>query len=155
MKNDYFKTFNNVLSVDTEDTTRILEKIFIKNYDNVKDNFTIFQGIVTGNNPAFIFENEKKALKEGIEPELLKPVVFGRDINQWEIENKTNVIIYINGDYKINKYPKTKEWLSNFRADLRKRRECKKRNYTLVLPPMASKTRRIGYQGKDSNSKDP
>ena len=126
VKNDYFKTFNNVLSVDTEDTTRILEKIFIKNYDNVKDNFTIFQGIVTGNNPAFIFENEKKALKEGIEPELLKPVVFGRDINQWEIENKTNVIIYINGDYKINKYPKTKEWLSNFRADLRKRRECKK-----------------------------
>ena len=106
--------------------TGIMNKLFKDVYTDVKSNFTIFQGIVTGNNTAFIFESKQDAIDNGVDEELLKPMCFGRDISQWAVKNTNNVILYLNKDYDINQYPSTKKWLSNFRADLKKRRECKK-----------------------------
>ncbi len=134
---DYFKEFDNVISLDDEDTIKIVNKLFNDDFTTLEDNFTIFQGIVTGKNPAFIFQSKEEALKENIEEELLKPVCFGKDINQWEIENHDNKIMYLNNFYNINEYPFAKEWLSNFKKDLRNRRECKNKTikwYSLQWP---------------------
>ena len=123
---DYFKSFDNVISVDDENTVKIMNKLFKHGFTSVKDNFTIFQGIVTGCNSAFIFESKKVAIDKGIDEELLKPFCFGKDINQWEVHNTDNMILYLNKGYNINEYPNTRKWLSNFTSDLKKRRECKK-----------------------------
>ncbi len=121
----YFKSFDNIISMDDNNTIKVMNKLFKENYTTVKDNFTIFQGIVTGCNSAFIFENKRDAIKKGVAEELLKPVCFGKDISQWEVNNTENMILYLNKDYNINNYPETKKWLSNYSSDLKKRRECK------------------------------
>ena len=134
---DYFKEFDNVISLDDEKTIKIVNKLFNDEFTSLKDNFSIFQGIVTGKNPAFIFQSEEDAFKENIEEELLKPVCFGKDINPWEIENHDNKIMYLNNFYNINEYPFAKEWLSNFKKDLKNRRECKNKTikwYSLQWP---------------------
>ena len=130
---DYFKDFDNIISLDNEDTIKIVNKLFNDDFTTLKDNFSIFQGIVTGNNTAFIFENEKDALKEDIEPELLKSVVLGRDINQWEIENKNNRILYLNESYKINNYPNAKKWLMNYKKEILKTRDSKNKKLWYCL----------------------
>ena len=68
---DYFKSFDNVISVDDENTVKIMNKLFKHGFTSVKDNFTIFQGIVTGCNSAFyFFESKKVAIDKGIDEEL-------------------------------------------------------------------------------------
>lgn len=134
---DYFKEFDNVISLDDEETIKIVNKLFDGDFTTLKDNFSIFQGIVTGKNPAFIFQSKEEAFKQNIEEDLLKSVCFGKDINQWEIENHDNKIMYIDSNYNINEYPFAKKWLSIFKKDLKNRRECKNKTikwYSLQWP---------------------
>ena len=117
---DYFKSFDNVISVDDENTVQIMNKLFKDGFTSVKDNFTIFHGIVTGYNPAFIFESEEDALNKGIDSELLKAFCFGKDINQWEIVNKEKLILYIDDENILNKFPNIKKWLKQHKEHLNK-----------------------------------
>ncbi len=119
---NYFEKFNNVISVDETPAggTDIYEKLFPAEFASISDYFNIFQGIVTGNNPAFIFDDETLAL-EHFEPELLHPLCHGRDIGRYEIRSRSRRIAYINSDININDYPKAKEWLLTFKDDLDKR----------------------------------
>lgn len=77
---DYFKTFNNSISVGNDESDTITDKLFMPEYALVDDFFTVFQGIVTGNNDAFIFENEQDAIEKGVEKVLLHSLCHGRDI---------------------------------------------------------------------------
>jgi len=117
---DYFESFDNVISVDGEDTVKIMNKLFNNEFTSVKDNFTIFQGIVTGYNPAFIFESMQDAMNNTIDQELLKTMCFGKDINQWEIENRNNIILYVDDEKLLKEYPNTKNWLKQHRKKLKK-----------------------------------
>lgn len=116
----YFKSFDNVISVDDENTVKIMNRLFQEDFTNVGENFTIFQGIVTGYNPAFIFESFEDAIKNNVDEELLNPMCFGKDINQWQIENRDNVILYIDNEDILKKFPNTKNWLKQHRSNLKK-----------------------------------
>ena len=56
---DYFSQFQNVISIGERNT--IYDKLFNKDFITIGSAFTVFQGIVTGNNTAFIFENEDES----------------------------------------------------------------------------------------------
>ena len=116
----YFQSFDNIISVDDENTVKIMNKLFNEDFTNVKDNFTIFQGIVTGYNPAFIFESEEEALSYGIDKSLLKHMCFGKDIKQWNIQNMNNVILYVDNEEILKEFPNTKNWLKQHKKHLKK-----------------------------------
>lgn len=116
----YFKSFDNVISIDDENTVKIMNKLFNEEFANIEENFTIFQGIVTGYNPAFIFESNSDAISKCVDQELLKPMCFGKDINQWEVQNRQNFILYIDDENILKEYPNTKNWLKQHKDKLNK-----------------------------------
>lgn len=122
---DYFLKYDNNISVTSSSTNEITDKIFKDIYEVSDDHFLIFQGVVTGNNDAYIFDNISKAKEEGVDEILLKPMCHGRDISKWKIDNSSRQILYINDNINIDNYPKTKEYLSSFKNKLETRRECR------------------------------
>lgn len=123
---NYFEKFNNVISIDAQSTdSDIFEKLFSLKFPALGQHFNIFQGIVTGNNTAFIFNNESEALSH-YEMGLLHPLCQGRDIGRYEIKNRERRIAYINNDVAIDNYNLAAEWLEQFRDKLSARREVKK-----------------------------
>ena len=64
MPADYFKKYNNVISIGDDQGSEIFDKLFNPNFDIVGNHYTVFQGIVTGNNPAFVFDTLQDALKK-------------------------------------------------------------------------------------------
>lgn len=122
---DYFDKFKNNISINSSSTGTIADKVFIDNYKSIDSMFTVYQGIVTGNNPAFIFDNKEDALSNNIEENLLHTLCHGRDISRWVIKSFDRKIIYINSDYNLNDYPGASKWLNSFRNKLKTRRECK------------------------------
>lgn len=124
---DYFATFNNVISVGGDnDTDALYSKLLNDDFEKVDAHYNVFQGIVTGNNTAFIFENEDEALAKGIEKALLHPLCHGRDIEKYMVRSHDRRILYIDSDVDIEDYPKTKKWLLNFKEALDKRNEGKR-----------------------------
>lgn len=124
---DYFSTFDNVISIGGEnDSDSLFAKVLNKDFAKLDESFTVYQGIVTGNNPAFIFETEKEALENGVDKELLHPLCHGRDIEKYKVRSRDRCILYIDRDVNIEKYPKTKKWLAAFKEQLSNRREAKK-----------------------------
>ena len=124
---NYFSAYNNIISVGGErDSDSLFAKLLDSSLVKLDQKFTIYQGIVTGNNPAFIFETEKKALDKGIDKELLHPFCHGRDIEKFMIRSRQRRILYIDNSTNIEKYPTTKRWLSKFKEKLLSRREAKK-----------------------------
>lgn len=123
---DYFCKYNNVISVGDDQGSGIFDKLFNPQYDIVDQHYNVFQGIVTGNNPAFIFDTENEAFEKGIDSLLLHPLCHGRDIEKYKVRSRERRIIYIDNNVKIDDYPKTKEWLLQFKDALDTRREVKR-----------------------------
>jgi hypothetical protein len=122
---DHFSRYGNVISF-TADVAG--ESIFAKIFASqgrwaIKQQFSVFQGIVTGNNAAFLPTPEE--IREAkIEKALLHPVLLGRDFDKWFVRSAERRILYINSEVDIKRYPNAEKWLHRFRADLKKRREC-------------------------------
>ena len=124
--NDYFEKFDDVISFSDDSSAHgLFDKIFDSKHERVKDRFVIFQGIVTGNNEAFILMPEQ-ARAARIEKALLRPVLLGRDFEKWMIRSAERVIIYANGDIDLKAFPNAEKWLLPFRSALKERRECKR-----------------------------
>lgn len=121
----YFSLFQNLISVSDQNTNDLMGKLFNSNFPRLDEYFSVFQGIVTGNNPAFIFDSETEALSHGIERELLHPLCHGRDIERYVVRSRERRILYVNNSIDIDDYPNTKEWLETFKDALKKRREVK------------------------------
>jgi adenine-specific DNA-methyltransferase len=122
---DHFKQYGNVISFSGDaGGEAIFAKVFaVEDRWPIKKWFSVFQGIVTGNNAAFLpAAEEARAAK--IEKGLLHPVLLGRDFGKWAIRSAERRILYVNGDVDIKKYPNAEKWLQPFRAELKKRREC-------------------------------
>ena len=122
----YFKKFNNAISIGEESTDTVADKMFSTKFIEVGKCFNVFQGIVTGNNDAFIFETEKEAIDKGIEQELLHSLCHGRDIGKWETRSLERKILYLNKDFKIENYNGALNWLFPLKDSLSARRECAK-----------------------------
>ena len=123
---DYFKKYNNVISIGDDQGSEVFDKLFNPKFDVVDHHFNVFQGIVTGNNPAFIFDTEQDALEKDIDTTLLHPLCHGRDIEKYKVRSRERRILYIDNNVNIDDYPKTKEWLFNFKDALDTRREVKR-----------------------------
>lgn len=122
---DYFKKYNNVISIGDDQGSEIFDKLFNPNFDTVGNHYTVFQGIVTGNNPAFVFDTLQDALEKNVDVSLLHPLCHGRDLEKYKVRSRERRILYIDNDVKIDDYPLTKEWLLNFKEALDKRNEGK------------------------------
>ena len=123
---DYFKKYNNVISIGDDQGSEIFDKLFNPNFDIVGNHFTVFQGIVTGNNPAFVFDTLQDALKKNVDASLLHPLCHGRDLEKYKVRSRERRILYIDNDVKIDNYLQTKEWLLCFKEALEKRREVRR-----------------------------
>lgn len=121
---DYFKKFNNVISFSVDAVADgIFDKLFDAKHEKLRGRFEVFQGIVTGNNTAFL-PDASDIRSARIEKELLHPVLHGRDFEKWFIRRTERRILYVNGGTTIKAYPRAEQWLSQFKAELKKRREC-------------------------------
>jgi adenine-specific DNA-methyltransferase len=122
---DYFAQYGNIISFSGDSSVEsIFAKIFApRDRWPIKERLSVFQGIVTGNNAAFLPTAEEiRAAK--IEKSLLHPVLLGRDIEKWAIRSADRRILYVNAEVDIRKYPNAERWLQQFRGALVKRREC-------------------------------
>ena len=93
---------------------------------------SIYRGVLTGFNKAFIIDNKTKEALVAKDPKsikVLKPVVRGRDIERYNINWKNLWLIDIHNGYKgspaidINNYPAVKKHLDNFYPKLEKRQD--------------------------------
>ena len=121
----YFSTFDNYMSIDDPAEASIFNKIFDKSNVRVAMEFEVFQGVVTGRNDAYVFDDDTGVNKSGVEKENLKTLVLGRDFERWLLRSTSRRLLYMNGDVKISSYPKTEKWLQNFKSKLQERREVK------------------------------
>jgi hypothetical protein len=125
VKPDYFLRGGNVISVSGGfESNSIFEKFFAPSNISIVNNFEIFQGIVTGNNPVYIFDERAQWENLHIEPELLHILLHGRDFNKWIIKNTERRILYIDSHVNIKEYPHAERYLLKFKETLSKRREC-------------------------------
>jgi len=123
---DHFRKYRNVISFSHDvGGETIFDKIFDKKHERIKERFDVFQGIVTGNNTAFL-PNREQIREAKIEKSLLRPVLLGRDFEKWFIRSTERRILYVDGDTDITKFPHSEEWLLQFRSELKKRRECRR-----------------------------
>ena len=126
VKASSFKNQNNIISITDKTTVTLFDKLFNPHYVSLDSLVKVFQGIVTGNNPAFIFDSEEDALNNGIDKELLHPLCHGRDIEKYAVRSRKRRILYLNNDIDISRYPRTGAWLIQFKDKLETRREAKK-----------------------------
>ena len=78
-------------------------------------------GIKTGLNEAFILSTAQKELlcKDPTSSALLKPIVFGKEVQPWRIERNSKWIIYVpKGKIKIDDFPAIQQWLCKFKDRL-------------------------------------
>lgn len=122
---NYFTKYENQISYSANNAHESLyKKILTASNVTVQDQFEVFQGIVTGNNSAFL-PTDDEVREHSIEKRMLHRVLHGRDIDKWSICCDSRRIIYTNGSTDIEKSPNTEEWLKLFYKDLSKRRECR------------------------------
>ena len=122
---DYFSLFQNLISINDQKTNDLMGKLFNHDFPRLDENFSVFQGIVTGNNPAFIFDSEAEALSNGIDKELLHPLCHGRDIERYAVRSRERRILYVDSSINLSTYPNTEKWLLTFKEELDKRNQGK------------------------------
>jgi hypothetical protein len=122
---NYFDKFGGVISAESSSKAdSITDRIFNPTFDLIKKHFEVFQGIVTGNNEAFLPTNEQIS-EYRLEKGLLHSILLGRDFEKYFVRNEERQILYIDKYTDIEKYPNTKKWLSPFKDQLMKRRETR------------------------------
>ncbi|TXE07827.1 N-6 DNA methylase [Gelidibacter salicanalis] len=121
---NYFEKYQNTISVSIDGNEKLFNKLFNGKFVLVKDYFKVFQGVVTGNNESYLFENKERLRHANLDEELLKPIVSGRDIAKWKIKDDSKRILYVDSKTNIDNFKKTLKWLVPFKYKLEKRREC-------------------------------
>jgi hypothetical protein len=124
--NDFFEKFDNVISFSADSSADgIFEKMYDSKHELIRNRFDVFQGIVTGNNAAYIL-SETQVKANSIERKLLHPVLLGRDFEKWSLRNVDRWILYVTGDTDLSSWPKAEAFLLQYKSELKKRRECKR-----------------------------
>ena len=80
---------------------------------------SIYRGIVTGYNTAFLIDNQTNEELVSADPksaEIIKPILRGKDIGRYQANWRSEWLIaaFPALDIDINTYPAIKEWLANF-----------------------------------------
>jgi len=102
----------------------IIEKIEKKTPFTLDNVVQSFQGIITGNDKAFIFEQTDPALC-AFDPDCLKPWIKNKDVKAYQVTEPQKKILYTNRIGAIDQYPEVAAHLEKYREKLKNRRECK------------------------------
>jgi hypothetical protein len=81
-------------------------------------------GLKTGLNDAFVIDGATKELLEKSDPksqEVLKPILFGRDVRRYFVSPADRFVIYCHPNVEIRDYPAIERHLALFRQQLTKR----------------------------------
>ncbi|AFA48229.1 Eco57I restriction-modification methylase domain-containing protein [Acetobacterium woodii] len=105
-------------------TQRIIEKIEKKSPFTLDNVVQSFQGIITGNDKAFVFDRSDPILKT-FEAEFLKPWIKNKDVRIYSVAKPQMTILYSNTIGTIEKYPQVLKHLEKYKQKLKNRRECK------------------------------
>ena len=105
-------------------TLGIITKIEAKTTFTLDNVVQSFQGIITGNDKAFIFDNTDEALNH-FEASHLKPWIKNKDVGVFTIAEPQKKILYTNEIDAVETYPRVMKHLEKHREKLAQRRECK------------------------------
>jgi hypothetical protein len=81
----------------------------------------IYRGILTGLNEAFVIDSETRQQLIEEDPsskDLIKPLLMGRDIKRWSIEDRDCWLIFTRRGINISKYPAVKRHLGQYKKRL-------------------------------------
>ena len=101
----------------------IIKKIEAKTTVTLREICDSFQGIITGHDKAFVFDEEDK---EPFNEELVVPWIKNKNVRKYETTDSKKYLLYTDYIEDIEKYPKIEEYLNQFKEALSNRRECKK-----------------------------
>ena len=119
---------------------RIKDKMEAKGTPLKEWDITIYRGITTGLNDAFIIDNETKVALIAKDPrsvEIIKPVLRGKDIQRYRAKYANLYLIDMHNGYNgnqainINDYPAVKAHLDKYYPKLEKRQDKGKTPYNL------------------------
>ncbi|HOI19268.1 MAG TPA: Eco57I restriction-modification methylase domain-containing protein [Candidatus Woesearchaeota archaeon] len=82
--------------------------------EQIDKSFKIYRGITTGANSAFLVDNIK-INEYNLEPELLRPILQGKEIYRYHTKKAKNNLIYSYTGINIEKYPNIKKHLDNYK----------------------------------------
>lgn len=123
-KTDILKNSNDLtIGINSIDAS-IIEKVNRKSTTINLICSEMASGVSTGGDDIFKITKEK-ADELSIENELLKFSLSGREVNAFENVIPSDVLIYLKRNSKIENYPNTLAWLTNFKEKLQERSEAK------------------------------
>lgn len=119
-----------------KDDAKIMQKIEERGKQLKEWDISIYRGVLTGFNKAFIIDTEIKDRLIHEDPgskELLKPMIRGRDVQKYAIHWSDMWLInsHNNPPVDIDKYPAIKEYLNQYYPKLEKRFDQGKTPYNL------------------------
>lgn len=112
-----------IIDLSSSDSKKLFSKIE-KQKLKINERFIVIQGIVSGLNGAFIYNDKEIPILERV---LLKRFIFGSDFERYFMRDPQHQILYINKQIDIKQYPKTEEILKPFKKQLETRREVVKK----------------------------
>lgn len=117
--------FNEDWIISNKENLDIYNKLESYGQYRLKDICISFQGIITGCDKAFIID--KRDTDENIEEKkLLKNWVKNKHIKKYKLDENKKLLIYSNDIVDEEEYPKSINYISNYKEKLLNRRECKK-----------------------------
>ena len=119
VKNNKIFDSNNKISLMNQDDYEFCEKLKKKAQFLLGEKFKINQGIVSGCDKAFVFDEYKEEFGN-----YLKEFYKNKDIHKYRVDNSQKYILYLDNKEKPN--DNIIEYLESFREKLEGRREVKK-----------------------------
>lgn len=89
-------------------------------------NLNFYRGILTGYNPAFIIDEEKRNQlidEDSKNSEIIKPLLEGKNVKRWKIDYKNLYLVFTRRGIDINNYPTIKAYLNQFKKQLTPKNE--------------------------------
>jgi len=122
---DQTKLLDDGWSLISREAQELLQKIKTKGITLVKYvDGNIYRGVLTGLNKAFVIDKKTKdelINKDESSKKLIKPFLKGRDINRYEYPNAERYLIFTRRGVDIDDYPAIKEYLENYKKQLKPR----------------------------------
>ena len=105
--------------------SNLIQKLYHNSYEIDEIASVVSYGIGSGGDKIFKLKN-KDIEKKGIEPENVRKVISGSNIHRYKIDYSGDQILYMVKTLDIDKFPKTKEYLTPYKSKLSNKRETKK-----------------------------
>jgi len=93
-------------------------------------NGTLFRGIISGFNKAFVIDEKLKNILEKSDPknkEIIKPYLEGKSIKRYHVQSPNKFIIFTYSGIDIDRYPHIKNHLAKYKKELTPKKNSKEK----------------------------